>query len=168
MSRQYVGWMGLALVLIGGCKPKTTTSNGPTLTSLEAWIAQPTIAKGQPDPVLATAVYSDGTREDVSVQSTWGTSSAFIATVGCSTTACTVTTANVGTTILTISYQDFITTLTLNVVAATPVSLTATLAQSSLPKGTQSYVYAISDFSDTSTFDVSANATWTSSDAPSA
>jgi hypothetical protein len=157
-------WAAVALVALVGCKAATKTSSTPTLASVQVQLDQPSVAEGRPDNVSATAVYSDGSRLDVSVHATWGSSAPFVATVGCNTNSCQVTTGNLGTVTLTATYEGKFGTATLDVVPALAVTLSAAISDSTIPKGTTSYIRALSDFSDTSTFDVSTHTTWTSSD----
>lgn len=164
MSRRFGYCAALVAVALVGCKAKSTTSNTPTLQRLEASLAHASIPKGQPVAIFAHAVYSDGSRTEVSVHATWGTSAPFIATVGCSTTSCVVTSTTVGRAILTASFEGKSATVTLDVASPVAVTLVASVASPNIPKGTSTYVNALSDFSDTSTYDVSSSATWTSSD----
>ncbi|MDA0116891.1 Ig-like domain-containing protein [Vibrio sp. T11.5] len=120
-----------------------------------------TVAKGNNQPLTATAIYSDLTSSDVSRFVTWtplDTSTAIVTLGGL------LTGANVGTTSVTAS-KDGVTSNTVSVDVSNAVitGLTVTPSIINVAKGQHQPLTATATYSDNTSSDVSGSVTWTSS-----
>jgi uncharacterized protein YjdB len=125
----------------------------------------PSIAKGTHQPFAATGTYSDGTTQDVTTQVVWSAMPTTVATISNAPgSEGQATGAGVGTAVITASLGAFTSNAMLSVTAATLVSLQVGPSGLSIAKGTQTQLTATGLFTDGSSQDVTALATWTSSD----
>lgn len=106
--------------------------------------------------VVATAVYSDGSRKDVTAEVTWSTVDAAVA----SAAAGRVRAGQPGSTYLTASFAGLETSARVDVLAATLLSLQLTTDTASLPAGVSAAAVVLGTFSDGSTRDVTASVEW--------
>jgi uncharacterized protein YjdB len=132
----------------------------PTLQRIE--ISPLNVAKplGTSQQYLATAIYSDNSKSDVSAATTWASSDTSVASIASSGLA---TTLKLGKTTISAVYQSMAASTELTVGAATVVSVAVTPTNASLPKGAGRQYAATATFTDNSTSDVTATATWASS-----
>lgn len=134
-----------------------------TLQRIEITPASPSLAKGTTRQLTATAVYSDGTSQNVTSSANWSSSAPTIASVGNSGSGKGLLTGvNVGSATLTANFQGVDGTTTATVTAATPVSLELTPTNPSLPDGATQQLTATATFTDGSTQNVSASSAWSS------
>lgn len=153
-----------ALDGVNGTAAFTVTAARPT--GLTVTPAGKSIAKGTTQQFQATATFTDSTSRDVTADVTWGTNNATIASI--SNTAPTkglATGKAVGSARINAVYQDVAADVTLTVTAATVTSVSTTPAALSLSKTTTGQLTAMAMFSDGTTQDITAQATW-SSDMP--
>jgi hypothetical protein len=108
--------------------------------------------------VVATAVYSDGSTEDVTAQVEWSTEDAAIAAMD--TAAGRVQAGAPGRTYLAASYAGLKATARVNVLAATLLSLQVRTEAASLPTGLTTRATVLGTFSDGSVRDVTAAVVW--------
>ncbi len=137
-----------------------------TLQSIVVEPANPTLAKGSSEALTATGYYSDNSTQDLSASVQWSTGDGTVATVAVTNGKGVVTAVGAGTTSVTASDpasgKSGATMVT--VTAATLSSLSVTPVNPSLAVGTSVQLDATATYSDTSTQDVTAQASWTSSD----
>lgn len=150
----------------------TVTSAKPS--SLVVTPAAPTIQVGQTQAFVATLVYDDNTTAIVTTQATWTSSEAEVAVVsnaggggpgGGGSGRGTATALAIGTSTITATYSDLTGTATLTVVDPPLASVQVTPTNPSIPVGATRQFTATAVFTDNSTRDVTAQATWSSSDA---
>lgn len=130
------------------------------LKSLTIAPLDPTLPKGTSLSFSATGLFTDGTTQDVTVAADWtvkdimGTGVASIDGTG------TVLAEAMGQAEVSVEYMGQVASTTLNVTAASVVSLTVSPTAAVLAKGTTQQFTATARFSDGSSQDVTATAAW--------
>jgi hypothetical protein len=132
----------------------------PTLSSIEISPASPTVHIGTPLSVVITAVYSSGSTADVSSSATVTSGTTSILTVS----GTTLTGVAVGTATITATYQGRTANATVTVLAA-PLQSIGIGSVGTITIGQTVNLVATGFFADGSKQDVTAQATWSSSDA---
>ena len=150
----------------GGVTGETTlTVTDATLVSIEVSPAAPSIANGLTQEFTATGLYTDNSTQDLTTQVTWASSDGAVATVsnavGSNGLA---TTASVGSTTVSASRGGVTGETTLTVTDATLVSIEVSPAAPSIANGLTQQFTATGLYTDNSTEDLTAQATWASSD----
>ena len=130
------------------------------LAAIQIVPTDPSIAKGTTQAFAATGVYTDGTTQDLTTQVTWSSSLVGVATIDATGLA---SGTGVGQTTIGASFGGMQGTTTLTVTAAQLVSIQVTPTDPSIAKGTQQAFAATGLYTDNSTQDLTAAATWTSS-----
>ena len=144
-----------------------TVSNG-TLVSIAITPADPQIANGTQEQLTATGTFSDGSTSDITASVAWSSSNTGVATISNRNFfEGTASAVGVGTTTITAfdSATGVSGTTTLTVTNATLVSIAITPADSAIVAGFTEPLTATATFSDNTTQDVTAQVTWSSSDA---
>jgi hypothetical protein len=161
-----VALCSLALLIAGtGCSGLPSSSSTPpatkTLSSLSVSPASATIQTSKTQQFTATAKYSDGSTASVSSSVTWTVSSSSIASISSSGLA---TGKASGSTSVTASMSGVSSAATLDVetltVNKTLTSITVAPLTASIPIGVQQLFAATGTYSDGSTANVTAQATW--------
>ncbi len=143
---------------ISGTASLTVTA--ATLVSIQVTPASASIAAGTNQQFTATGVYSDFTSQNLTGSASWGSSDTAIATViGGLATGVTVGGVTVTATSGAISG-----TATLTVTPALLVSIQVTPPSASIPKGTTQQFTAMGTYTDATTQNLTATASWGSSD----
>ena len=144
------------------------TATPATLVSLVVSPLQPSIAIGFTEQFTAIGTYSDTTTHDLTNAVTWSTSNPNVATCSVSGLA---TSINTGSTTITATMaisQPIAGTIsgstTLTVTPGTLISINVTPVNASVPLGIPQQFMATGIFSDSSTKDLTASVTWSSSD----
>jgi hypothetical protein len=146
----------------------TLTITPAVLVSIAVTPAIPTIPLGTTQQFTATGTYTDGSTQNITDTVEWSSDTSTVATI--SNTAGSQGVAGSmgeGTATITASVGAVTGSTTLNVTAATLVSLAVTPATPSLALGTTQQFTATGTFSDGSTQNLTSTATW-SSDTPAA
>jgi len=138
----------------------TLTVNAPAIASIAVTPVGLTLGIGIHQQYTATAIYTDGSSQDLSSAVTWSSSATSVATVDNNGVA---TTVAAGTTTITASVGAFSDTSTLTVVPANLTSIQVTPANPSIALGTNVQLTATGSFDDGSTQQLT-NVTWSSSD----
>jgi uncharacterized protein YjdB len=137
-----------------------------TVVSLGITPASPSIAAGTAQKLMATGVFTDGSKQDVGANVGWISSNTAIATVDSSGL---VTSRTAGQTTITANCRlaslcgAVNASTTLNVSAATLVSIAVTPATPSIALGTTQNLIATGTYTDASTQNLTTQVTWTSS-----
>ena len=140
------------------------TVNPPALISIAITPRSSTIALGTAQTFTATGTYSDGSTQDVSSLVTWSSSSATIAVVSnTSGTNGIATSAGVGSVVISATSGSVSSSANLTVAQASLLSLAVTPASIGIALGSGQQFAATGTYSDGSTQDVTAAASWTSS-----
>ncbi|MEL6115751.1 Ig-like domain-containing protein [Photobacterium sp. SP02] len=138
------------------------TVTAATLDSLHLSPATASLVEGTEQQFTATGQFSDGSTQDLTSQVTWNSDNTAIATISASGLAEAVTD---GTAVITADFNGTPSApVTLTVTAATVDTVQVTPANLSLAKGTSHAYTAIAHFDNSTSQDVSAQATWSSSD----
>src|SRR5208337_196818 len=117
----------------GGGSPSTGGGDPTgTLLSISVTPANPSVPVGVTKQFAASGTYSDGTSHDITMQVTWSSSSASVATVNSSGLATPVV---AGTTTITATSGSISGSTTLTVNPATLTSISVTPANPSVPVG---------------------------------
>jgi len=143
----------------------TVTVVATALQSISIQAVAP-VPIGQTVNLVATGVFADGSKQDVTAQATWISSSAAIATVGnAATTKGQVTGVSAGTVTVTATIQTVSGTVQVAVVAKQVSSIQITPTQPILQRGVTQQFMATAVYDDNSTGDVTQQATWSTGDA---
>ncbi|HEV2117874.1 MAG TPA: Ig-like domain-containing protein [Terriglobales bacterium] len=145
---------------LGGIKGSTSLSvTAPTINSIVVTPDGLTLGIGIGQQYTATAIYSDGSTQDLVSGVTWSSSALGVATINGSGLA---TTVGAGTATITAKVGSFSDTTLLTVVAANLVSISVTPTPVSIAAGTDQQFSAIGSFNDGST-QLLTSVTWSSS-----
>ena len=171
MKKQIMTWLlttiatSLFILSIPGCGAGGgggSTDNNSTLTALSITPTNPSIAKGTAQQFTATGTYLDNTTKDITAFVNWSSSAPSTATIN--NAGLTATIATGSTSIVAKDTTSGISgTTTLTVTAAQLVSIEITPINPSVAKGSNKQFTATGVFSDGTTQDLSAQATWSSS-----
>ena len=131
----------------------------PSLVSIAASSASPSVAAGSTDQFTATGTYSDGSNQILGNSVTWSTSNSAIASISSSGVA---TGTSHGSVVITATSGTVSGTANLTVTSL--VSMAITVPLSTIEIGTTEQLRATGTFSDGSTQDVTSVVTWASSD----
>jgi trimeric autotransporter adhesin len=152
----------------------TLTVTSAKASSLVVTPATATIQVGQAQAFVATLVYDDNTTAIVTAQATWTSSEPGVAVVSNTTgggpggpggaTGGTATALAIGSSTITATYSELSGSATLTVVDPPLSSVQVTPTNPSIPVGATRQFTATAVFSDNSIRDVTAQATWSSSD----
>ncbi len=140
----------------------TVTVTAATLESIVVTPLDPAaLAAGLTEQLTATGTFSDATTMDLTTQVTWSSTTPAVATVS---TSGLVTTVAIGSTPVTATLNSISGSTTIAVVAAALVSIAITPASPNVPIGATRQLTATGTYTDSSTQDLTAMVTWTSSD----
>lgn len=144
------------------------TVTAAQLVSISVTPATPSTPLGATTQFTATGTYTDASRQDLTASVTWTSSSASVATVSnAATTRGLATTVALGSTTITatdpVSSRSGSTTLT--VIAAQLASIAVTPAAPTIAAGQTQQFTATGTYTDSSTLVLTAEVTWSSSDA---
>ena len=145
-----------------GIKGSTTaTVIPPMVVSIAITPTTTTLAMGTSRRYRATATLTNGGTLNVTSLATWTSSNPSIATVSAGLVNAQIVTSSTPVTI-TATYNGVSQSLDLTVTFVTVSSITVTPISATIPAGVEQQFFATATFSDQSTQDVSANATWNS------
>ncbi len=160
-----VGSTTVTATLAGVSGTTRLTVGNPLLVSIEVSPADPSIAKGTTLQFAATGVFSDSTKQDLTAQTTWASSSATVAAISNAAGSNGLATGTgVGSTTISATLAGVSGTTTLTVTAATLVSIEVTPFDPSIAKGTTQIFAATGTYTDASTQDLTDQVAWASSD----
>jgi len=161
----------LAMSLLVACGGGGSSSPEPTpkakLVAITVTPSAPSFAKGLQQQLTATGSYSDGTTKDLTASASWNSSTASVASVNKGKVSALAT----GSSTILASASDSVTGATVSgntavtITAATLVSIAVTPGSPSVALGLHQQFVATGTFTDHTTQDISATATWISSDA---
>lgn len=136
-----------------------------TVTSISVTPTAPSIAKGTSRAFTAVATFSDKSTQDITTSATWSSSNTSIATISNDSGSNGLAQAlAVGSTTITATYLSQTGSTTLSVTPAALTGIAVTPTTPSIAKGSSQQFTAVASFSDATTQDVTATATWSSSD----
>jgi len=150
----------------GGTSPTVSpeTIITPTLMAIEVARTNPSIAKGYTQKFIATGIYSDETKQDLTTSVYWSSSQNDVAVISNAAGMHGIATAlNAGSTTVIATYGSVSGKTTLTVTAAVLESISITPTNASIALGSTNQFTATGIFSDTTTQDLTAFATWSSS-----
>jgi hypothetical protein len=150
---------------VGAISGSTTlTVTAATLTAIQVTPSDPSIAKGTQLQLTATALYSDGSIQDVTTQAAWSSSVPGTATVSTASGSQGLATGvAAGTTSIKATFGGTSGSTTLTVTAATLVSVSISPTGPSIANGTTQQFTVTGLYSDSTTQDLTASAFWASS-----
>jgi len=135
------------------------TVGNPVIQSIQVLPTSASIPKGTTQSFVASAIYSDGSKQDVTPLASWQSTNTGVASVDSSGLA---TSGSQGGTQINASYQSFGATAALTVSAATITSLHVSPATATLAKGTNLQLTASAVLTDGSSQDVTNSVSWSS------
>ncbi len=136
------------------------TVSSATLASITVSAGHSSLPLGGTEQLMAIGSYTDGTTRDLTASATWMTSSPGILAVS---GAGAITTKSVGAAVVSASVSGITGIANLAVSAAALVSIAVSVGHSSLPLGGAEQLTATGSYTDGTTKDITASATWTSS-----
>lgn len=154
--------IGAAYGLVSAATTLTVTS--ATLTALTVLPVSASIAKGTTVACAAVGTYSDGTTQDLTALATWTSSGPAVTVSSAPGSQGVATGAAVGTADVTASYGGLSDFSTVTVTSAVVQSIAIAPSGATVPAGTTQALAATGTFSDGTTQDLTALASWTSSD----
>ena len=153
--------LSLAIVESGcGGSPSAAAATPPSsksLTSILISPTAPTVALDQSQQLTATAVFSDGSKQDMTKTVTWVSAQPSVASINQSGLA---SGKVIGSAKLTATSGSVTASVTLTVGAAALVSIAVTPQSFSVPKGATQQLNAVATFSDGSQKTITDSATW--------
>ena len=143
----------------------TLTVSPAMLASVQVTPTAPSIAVGSTQQFSAAGIYTDGTTQDLTASATWTSTQTGVATI--SNTAGSnglATPLAPGTTTITATFNGVTGSTDATITGAALVSIAVTPPTATLAKGVTQALVATGTYSDNTTQDLTAVATWTSSD----
>jgi hypothetical protein len=140
----------------------TATVIPPPVLSIAITPNTTTLAMGTSQRYKATATLANGGTLNVTSLATWASTNTAIATVNTGLVNAKTVTQPHNPVTISATYNGVIGSITLDVTNATVTSITVTPIAATIPAGAQQQFFATATFSDSSTQDVSGNATWNS------
>ena len=137
------------------------TCLAPVLQSLAVTPATPSIPAGTTQPFTATGSYSDGSTPDITTSVAWSSNTPAVATIVANTGVATCVAAS-GSAVITAQSGLVSNTATITCLPAVLQSIAVTPASVSVASGLTQPFIATGTYSDASTPNVTASATWTS------
>jgi hypothetical protein len=151
----------------GGIAGSTTlTVTSAVLASIQVTPATPSVAKGLSQQFIATGIFSDNSKQDLTTQVSWSSSSSAVATI--SESGGLATGAGVGSASISATIGSISGSTTFNVTAALLTAIQVTPATPSIAKGLVKQFNATGIFTDNSTLDLTFQVTWNSSNTAAA
>lgn len=161
-----VGSTTIAATLGGTSGSTTLTVSAADLVVIAVSPDVAELAQGTSQAFSALGLFSDGTKQDLTEQVTWSSSDDSIATVsGANGSHGLVVGVGVGSVTISAAFAGVVGSATVEVSAATLVSIDVSPFVPSIAKGTQVQLSALGNFTDGSTQDLTSQVTWSSSDA---
>jgi hypothetical protein len=159
-----IGSTTISAAVDGVTGSTSVTVSSATLLAIAVSPDASALAKGTTQAFTASGLLSDGTREDLTEQVTWGSSVEAVATVSNAAGSRGLATAlGVGSTAISASLSGVSGTSTLDVSSATLISIDVSPFLQTLAKGTEVQFSAMGNYSDLSTQDLTDQVTWSSS-----
>ncbi len=147
--------------VLGSLAAQATVSvSAPVMQSISITPSTPSIVSGSTQQFTATALFTNGTTQNVTSQVTWQSTSTSTATINNSGLA---TATGSGATTIKASLGAFSASTSLTVTAAPLQSITITPASPSIVRGTTQQFAATGTYSDGTTQNLTSQVTWTSS-----
>jgi uncharacterized protein YjdB len=160
-----LGSVSITATLSGRSAGASLTVTPAVLQQLQLSPPTASVPRGLTTPFTVTGVFSDGTSADLTEQVTWSSSAPAIATVsnGAGTRGA-VQALNVGMATISAAQGGVTGTASLTVTAAQLASVQLSPANPTVPRGLTRQLSAIGLYTDGTTQDLTAQATWTSAD----
>jgi hypothetical protein len=147
--------------ILGITDPHTAGDDDVTLTAVAITPDPLTLPIGTTRPLTANAVFSDGSKTDVTAHASWAIDSGSALTI---TEGGVVTAAMAGSSQISATYQGVVGKLTANVASATPDHVTLAIGNFSIVELQAAHFHASLVLSDHSVIDATQTATWTTDD----
>jgi hypothetical protein len=158
------GMATITATFMGLADTATVVVSAPKLTALSVSPVSPTIQIGQQQPFTATAIFDDGSTQNVTGQAVWSSDNPMVADVAAGGPGRgTATGLAAGTATISATYMGTSDASRLTVSGATLTALQVTPVNPTLPKGLQQPFQAVGIYSDNTSRDVTNLASWVSS-----
>jgi uncharacterized protein YjdB len=144
---------------------KISVTGGKTLASVEISPFSPTVSVGVSVKLVATAIYTDGSKSDVTGSATWAVTDATIAKIAPGAGVEIATGAAPGSTIISATFGGITGTTPITVSGGTLTGITLSPSAATIAPGGTVTITATANYSDGSKIDVTGTAAWSSSDA---
>jgi uncharacterized protein YjdB len=140
--------------------------SGKTLSRIEISPFAPTLAVGSSLAMFATAIYTDGTRSDITTLASWISKDPMIANVSTLGGGAMLRGFSPGATAIAATYAGFSASTPVTVTGGTLTGITVSPSTATLAPGGSTTLQAIANYSDGSSVDVTSSALWRSSNEP--
>jgi len=137
---------------------------GKVVTSVEISPTDPLLGIGGEQPLVATAIYSDGSKADVTTTATWAVGDGAVGKLAITPTKVSVFGVGAGSTSLTATFSGVTGKTTLKVTSATLTGVTVSPSAATIFVGASVGLTATANYSDGTAVDVTATALWSTSD----
>jgi YVTN family beta-propeller protein len=159
------GSVTITATLAGASASTVLTVTPATLVSIGVTPANPSIANGLTSQFLATGVYTDNSTQDLTASVAWRSADSTVASISNASASHGLATAvSPGSVAITAASGSISASTNLTVTPAVLVSIALIPANPSIANGTQQQFAATGTYTDTSTHDVTAVVTWSTSD----
>lgn len=135
---------------------------GRTLSRIEISPFAPTLAVGSTTPMRATAIYTDGSKADVTNSASWYSSNPSIANVFVSPGSAFVRGVSPGATMINASFGGFVGATPVTVTGGTLTGVVVTPSAATIATGGSVALRATANYSDGSSVDITGSALWRS------
>lgn len=160
-----VGTPSITATWQGTSGSATVTVTSALLVAIDVTPASTTLPRGLTQDFTATGTFSDGSTAPITSEVVWSSSDAAVAPVSnAAGSQGRATALAVGTATITATLAGRTGTASLSVTQAALVSLAVTPASTSLPRGLTAQYHATGTYTDGTTQDVTATATWATGD----
>jgi uncharacterized protein YjdB len=159
------GMTVVTAMFMGQSASSNITVTAATLQSISIDPPAPTLANGSSVSLVATGVFSDGSKQDVTQLVTWASSDSTVAAVTVSASGAKLSGAKPGSATVSATLLKLSASATVTITAAVLQSLDITPSHPTLPVGINTAFQATGTYSDNSTQDVSSQVTWSVSNA---
>lgn len=159
------GMATITATYMGKTATSIITVTSATLQSISIVPAAPTLAAGTSLGLVATGVFSDGTKQDISTVVGWSSTDGTVASVTVGASGVTLAGVKAGTAVVTAKLLTISASANVTVTSAVLQSIGVTPSHPTIPVGITEAFQATATYSDNTTQDVTSQVTWTVSDA---
>lgn len=156
---------GIVNATFGGLTGSAKLSvSGKTIKSIDISPFSPTVGVGVSVSLTATALYTDGSKSDVTASATWSSADATVATVAVTGATATATGVTPGSTVISATFGGLTGSTPITVSGAKLTGISISPSAATIAVGGTAILKATANYSDGSAVDVTATAVWSSAD----
>jgi uncharacterized protein YjdB len=160
VSAASAGTATITATFMGASVTTNVTVTSATLQSISVDPSAPTLAAGTSVAIVATGVFSDGSKQDVSQLATWTSSDSTVAAVAVTASGAKLSGPKAGSATVAAKLLNLSATINVTVTSAVLQSLDLTPSHPTIPVGINTRFQATGTYSDSTTQDVSSQVFW--------